>query len=214
MSPTISQFPRQRQAAEELFIEQTPWANPQHPIHSQMLHKAQRQDSGRRSPSGPFTPLGQKGVDPVLVSGSASTLPAFPSSSLAPTPMSADQQPLNHQKLNSSVVKETSTDTPSRPPPPIDRDDAAATSQLINLGSSVTKNPGPAGKRITVHSSSPAKSRLSSNLDNLPHSTKSPQRHQAAQRLDEAVASSGTGRIQAQFTPRNNLQASVKVGNS
>ena len=215
MVPSIPQLPRQRQAAEEHFLEQTPWANPQHPIHSQILNNAQRQVSGHLSPNIPFTPLGQKRiVDGPIIDGSGSTIPVFPSSSLAPTPMSTDISPVNHQKPPPSLAKENHMDTPSRPPPLIDRDDATATKHPIGSEGNVTKKSGTASNRTATHSSPPNKSRLSSNLDNASHSTKPPQRHQATQGLDEAVTSPRNARLQAQFTPQNNLQAGVKVGNA
>ena len=42
--PTVG-FSRQKPAAEEQFLEQNPWANPQHPAHHQN-HRAPRQTSG------------------------------------------------------------------------------------------------------------------------------------------------------------------------
>lgn len=72
-----------RTAAEEAFLEQTPWANPQHPIHQQ---QAQHQFSQQHRPQGRAfeqsqapsfaTPAAQKrAVDVNAPNGSASTIP-------------------------------------------------------------------------------------------------------------------------------------------
>ena len=214
MPSSISQHPRQIQTAEDLFIEQTPWANPQHRIHSQMLNNTQRQVSAHMRPTSPFTPHGQKRPGDSMINGSGSTIPAHPSSSLAPTPMSTDPLPLNHQKSHSSLAQENSIETPSRLALLTDRGDAAPANHYASLEGTGSKNPGMAINRVAIHSSPPTKPRLPSSLDNLPHSTKSPQRRQAAQGLDETAASSGNTRLQAQFPSHNTLQASVKVGNA
>ncbi|CEO58600.1 hypothetical protein PMG11_03312 [Penicillium brasilianum] len=64
-----------RTAAEEAFLEQTPWANPQHPIHQQQPQHPYSQH--HRPPASSFaTPAAQKRVvDINAPNGSASTIP-------------------------------------------------------------------------------------------------------------------------------------------
>lgn len=67
-----------RTAAEEAFLEQTPWANPQHPVHQQQTQQQQRPSNRdfeqARAPSF-TTPAAQKRVvDINAPNGSASTI--------------------------------------------------------------------------------------------------------------------------------------------
>lgn len=92
-----------RTAAEEAFLEQTPWANPQHPIHQQ---QAQHQFSQQHRPQGRAfepsqtssfaTPAAQKRVvDVNAPNGSASTIPENASaanSSTNNTPYGVEQE--------------------------------------------------------------------------------------------------------------------------
>ncbi|KAI1941781.1 hypothetical protein LOZ66_001262 [Ophidiomyces ophidiicola] len=86
-----------RQAAEEEFIEQTPWANPQHPIHEQFRHQMQqdRIPEYKRYPNNFSTPAAQlHAVDLNVPNGSASMIPdpvSAPSSSTAHTPYNYDR---------------------------------------------------------------------------------------------------------------------------
>ena len=96
-----------RTAAEEAFLEQTPWANPQHPIHQQ---QAQHQFSQQHRPQGRAfeppqissfaTPAAQKRVvDINAPNGSASTIPenvSAANSSANNTPYGIEQEP-RHQ---------------------------------------------------------------------------------------------------------------------
>lgn len=88
--PASSTFSRQRSAADEHFLEQNPWANPKHPAHSQL----QRQRSAMPRPESPLiTPVPQRRVvDLSGLQGSASTIPDGPSSSMAATPATGEQQ--------------------------------------------------------------------------------------------------------------------------
>ena len=88
--PASSNFARQRSAADERFLEQNPWANPQHPAHSQL----QRQRSAVSRPESPLiTPAPQKRViDLTVLQDSASTIPDGPSSSTKATPARGEQQ--------------------------------------------------------------------------------------------------------------------------
>ncbi|KAJ5841538.1 hypothetical protein N7534_011368 [Penicillium rubens] len=101
-----------RSAAEEAFLEQTPWANPQHPIHQQQHQQQQQQQQhsqpprpqGRTfehpQPSSYATPAAQKRmVDINAPNGSASTIPENASaanSSANNTPYGMEHDP-RHQ---------------------------------------------------------------------------------------------------------------------
>lgn len=87
---TTSNIPRQKYGADEHFLEQNPWANPQHPSHHQQL-QLRRQVSGlSRTATPSSTPAAQRRiVDLTEPQGSASTIPDHPSgpnSSMAATP--------------------------------------------------------------------------------------------------------------------------------
>ena len=81
-----------KSTADERFLEQNPWANPQHPAHSHL----QRQRSAVSRPDSPLvTPAPQKRVvDLTAPQGSASTI-ADPlsgqNSSIAPTPATGEE---------------------------------------------------------------------------------------------------------------------------
>ena len=82
-------FSRQRPAAEEHFLEQNAWANPQHPSHHQQRQHMHRQVSAlSRAATPASTPAAQKRViDLTEPQGSASTIaepPSGPSSSVGP----------------------------------------------------------------------------------------------------------------------------------
>ena len=76
LSSTIS-----RTTAEEQFLEQNPWANPQHPIHQQHLGPLPSQISDQTQwIDATVTPAAPKGlVDPFKAADSASTIPERPS---------------------------------------------------------------------------------------------------------------------------------------
>lgn len=87
-----------RTAAEEAFLEQTPWANPQHPIHQQQMQVPQTQAFERAPPF--TTPAAQKRmVDINAPNGSASTIPENASaanSSTNNTPYGTEQETHSH----------------------------------------------------------------------------------------------------------------------
>ncbi|KAJ5479349.1 hypothetical protein N7530_004858 [Penicillium desertorum] len=97
-----------RSAAEEAFLEQTPWANPQHPIHQQQHQQQQHSQPPRPQgrtfehpqPSSYATPAAQKRmVDINAPNGSASTIPENASaanSSANNTPYGVEHDP-RHQ---------------------------------------------------------------------------------------------------------------------
>ncbi|KAJ5082041.1 hypothetical protein N7532_011084 [Penicillium argentinense] len=107
MSAMSSNMFRTAAAAEEAFLEHTPWANPQHPIHQQQAQ--QHQYTQHQRPQGrPFeapqassfaTPAAQKRVvDVNAPNGSASTIPENASaanSSANNTPYGIEQDPRN-----------------------------------------------------------------------------------------------------------------------
>ncbi|CAG7943342.1 unnamed protein product [Penicillium salamii] len=110
--PIMSTMPSNhfRNAAEEAFLEQTPWANPQHPIHQQQQHNHHPQHSQQHrpqprqfeqpQPSSYTTPAAQKRmVDVNAPNGSASTIPENASaanSSANNTPYGLEQDPRHH----------------------------------------------------------------------------------------------------------------------
>ncbi|WEW58474.1 hypothetical protein PRK78_003942 [Emydomyces testavorans] len=95
--PAASAVAATRQAAEEKFLEQTPWANPQHPVHGQFRHQMQqdRISDSQGYPNLFSTPAGQQRVvDLSALNGSASTIPEHPSapnSTAADTPYDYDR---------------------------------------------------------------------------------------------------------------------------
>jgi hypothetical protein len=89
-STTLSQ-----PAAEEQFLEQTPWANPQHPVHQYHGHVNRPASVQSRRPPAPVsTPAGPKAhIDSSAGVGSASTIPeksSAPASSARTTPYGTD----------------------------------------------------------------------------------------------------------------------------
>ena len=106
-----------RPAAEEQFFEQTPWANPQHPVHHQHIQRLAREASEQSKIGEPYiTPGGQKRiVDLNAQLGSASTIPENPSavaSSGLNTPYGPEQDQV---QLQSHQIKQKAHDTERRP---------------------------------------------------------------------------------------------------
>lgn len=85
-----------RTAAEEAFLEQTPWANPQHPVHQQQMPQRPSNRTFEPPRAPPFTtPAAQKRVvDIHAPNGSASTIAE--TSSANNTPYGAEQDPQSH----------------------------------------------------------------------------------------------------------------------
>ncbi|ORY14565.1 Sds3-like-domain-containing protein [Clohesyomyces aquaticus] len=83
-------------AAEEQFIERTPWANPQHPVHQQAHYQGVPQGSARAPSQTYHTPAGQRRVvDVHATNGSASTIEVVsnpPSSATAPNGRVGDSE--------------------------------------------------------------------------------------------------------------------------
>lgn len=86
-----------RPGAEEEFLEQTPWANPQHPVHQQHLQQIQQHTLSDQPRATSFTtPAAQRrAVDVNAPNGSASTIPeniSNANSSAANTPYGTEQE--------------------------------------------------------------------------------------------------------------------------
>lgn len=110
-------FPRQRPGAEEHFLEQTPWANPQHPAHHKQRMYGQVSGLSRTAtPSS--TPAGQRRlVDLTEPQGSTSTIAepqSGPNSSMAPTPATGEASKPLHSGRNSKISEGILDSTPSR----------------------------------------------------------------------------------------------------
>ncbi|MCJ1378402.1 hypothetical protein MMC17_001500 [Xylographa soralifera] len=119
MATSSSNILRQRPAAEEQFLEQTPWANPHHPVHHQLLSAAQRQSSFHSRPLSPFTTPAppRRVIDISVINGSASTIAALQSaqnSSMAPTPASGERQLVNTQGSGVVQCEDNAAATPSK----------------------------------------------------------------------------------------------------
>ncbi|KAF2088137.1 hypothetical protein K490DRAFT_73112 [Saccharata proteae CBS 121410] len=90
-----------RAAAEELFFEQTPWANPQHPAHQNTHYHAMAAPQQQRVTSNPFaTPASQKDrpVGEHATNGSASTI------DMQSNPPSHGPTSAQHQDLYESPI--------------------------------------------------------------------------------------------------------------
>ena len=108
---------RTNPVAEEQFLEQTPWANPQHPAHQhQQINPAYRRVSHQQRPHSPYsTPTAQQRNIENVNHGSVSTIPdgfSAPGSSMAATPATGENNKL-------SIINRAGPhqETPSRPPP-------------------------------------------------------------------------------------------------
>ena len=122
ISYTNSETTRTAQAsAEERFLEQTPWANPQHPAHSRVHVRSSTQTP--RFPSNSFmTPAAQQRKLDAMgpVNGSASTveMPSnAPSSAAAASalPASASIDHMRLRKTNKSPITQASNGTLKTP---------------------------------------------------------------------------------------------------
>ena len=118
MAPALSTLARPRPAAEEQFLEQTPWANPQHPLH-QRVNPAQRQISQGARPFSPFsTPASRRPLaDPDAANGSASTIAVLHStqgSSVAPTPMTVEPVVPHQQSVGMPFESNRTPGSPAR----------------------------------------------------------------------------------------------------
>lgn len=108
-----------RPAAEEQFLEQNPWANPQHPIHQQHLGRLSRQVSDpTRAADMTATPVNQRStVDLNRPGDSASTIPEQPSGPAS----SALATPSGHPESLPPPVDLTATDAILQYPSTVDK---------------------------------------------------------------------------------------------
>lgn len=115
---TTSNFPRQRFGADEHFLEQNPWANPQHPSHHQQLQLHQQVSGLSRTATPSSTPAAQRRVvDLTEPQGSASTIPDYPSgpnSAMAATHATGESVNLGQPSLVYAVNNHLHETTPSR----------------------------------------------------------------------------------------------------
>ena len=95
-------------SAEERFLEQTPWANPQHPAHNSRVHVRSSTQTPRFASNLYMTPAAQqRRLDAVgAPNGSASTveMPSNPPSSAAAIPISASSDAARMREADKSPV--------------------------------------------------------------------------------------------------------------
>lgn len=105
--------PRRKPSADEQFLEQNAWANPQHPAHQHLQQFTQQQQAAHPShlSSSLITPIAQaRIIDRSTLKGSASTIPdenSVLSSSAAATPLTIEQH-MNRQPPGKGVNTEPS----------------------------------------------------------------------------------------------------------
>ena len=146
-------------AAEEQFLEQTPWANPQHPVHQHILSRQSRQSSTQSNFSHNYsTPAApKKTVDIHASNGSASTFadnPSAPTSSVLNMPygverdhVNGSESQTNKRKDQKSGYKESSTtpiDLNHRPSPPRSTPFSINAGERNKYGISGADGTGPA----------------------------------------------------------------------
>ena len=204
---------RQTLAAEKQFSKVTPWANAQHPQHTQNPNGLQHWNSAR--PNSPFTPAtqGNAVAEPNMPNGSASTI-------AAPTPQSSEIATSNPRPL-SRIVSDAYGETPSRPPLQnnTDRDSAISLSRVddqpvnrrLGSGSGVGQGQGQA-------QSSPLGKAPSHLVDSDPAPRKlkdADRRAMGALPGEDSMggsSGSGEGRLSAGFPSHSKMPAEVKVG--
>ena len=110
----MASFQRQRSNIDEQrFLEQTPWANPQHPAHT--LSHSQSVFSRPQSPT--ITPAVHRRVTDSTIHESGSTLPdaaSAPTSSILPTPASADPSTHPIRAFRNYTPSQNPEPTPSK----------------------------------------------------------------------------------------------------
>lgn len=118
---TTSSFPRQRSGADEQFLEQNPWANPQHPSHQQQRQQLHRQASAlSRAATLSSTPAAQRRVvDLTEPHDSASTVadhPSGPNSTMKATPATNEATRITQPGQINPLNRKIEDYTPSRIP--------------------------------------------------------------------------------------------------
>lgn len=180
-------------AAEEQFLEQTPWANPQHPIHRLGIS---RQGSLTESYN---TPMNQQRIN-TTQAGSASTIPENPSaqaSSALNTPhdllssqAKAEQQGANsvqNYRLSVSPLESRKTNNTSTHQNNVEELDHRLPQQVQEPASS------PLSGRNRLANSPPGIG--SSNVDNLPRHGASPFPIGRDSAISTGAGLMGTGRF-------------------
>lgn len=118
----LPQVGKPKSGAEEQFIAETAWANPQHQ-QSQYLTNVHRRISNNLLPGSPVsTPTGQMRTTDPAPNGSASTVLVHPSSSVVPTPMSTDPNGPSTGQARPDLYAGAPDITPSKLAEPIARD--------------------------------------------------------------------------------------------
>ena len=141
---------RTNPVAEEQFLEQTPWANPQHPAHQQQqMNPAFRRFSHQQRPHSPYrTPAAQHRDSENINHGSASTIPdgfSAQGSSMAATPATGENN--NMASIHRAGPYQ---ETPSRAPP------SELQGSLLNGSDSRVQRNGIEEARAYVTEPSPA----------------------------------------------------------
>ena len=160
-------FSRQRPAAEEHFLEQNAWANPQHPSHHQQRQHMNRQVSAlSRAATPASTPAAQRRIiDLTEPQGSASTIAEPPSSSVAPTSANDKASKDPHLGQYRAPGDKAGVSTPSRVVGvPIE----ATQENPILPGHTADKGKGPQSAK-SDHSQSPSLQRNKSQDSQTPN---------------------------------------------
>jgi hypothetical protein len=187
-----------RPAAEEQFLEQTPWANPQHPAHQYLGHanrpasvQSRRAHLPVNTPAGPKMQLESNGG-----AGSASTIPeksSAPASSALNTPYSADA---TKTAVNVHPREYASDVPPDRAEEAVGRNKRSESASPSEARKSYL-NSNPANIRISndVREASPQASRMalfsSSSRTSLPRAEYEPRRQTASPLFNQHVRESG-----------------------
>ena len=127
VNSSMSNVSKPRPDAEVDFLQQTPWANPQHPVHHQPLNIAHRQISHHSRPQSPFvTPTAHRRTidtsQSVVPPFTVSDLTSVHESAVVPTPSSMD--PSQSVRLSNGLTPHT----PLKPPGIAQQEASAQTS--------------------------------------------------------------------------------------
>jgi hypothetical protein len=188
-----------RPAAEEQFLEQTPWANPQHPVHQYHGHANRPASVQSRRPQVPVsTPVGPKAhIDSSAGAGSASTIPeksSAPASSALNTPYGTDAiRPLADGRATE--------DTPDVPQDsanqPVGQDTRSESASPSEARKSTLLNSNPNNTRIgnDAREGSPQTSRMalfsSPTRPSIPRAEYEPRRQTASPLFSQHVRETG-----------------------
>ena len=137
---------RPKPGAEEQFIAENAWANPQHHQSQYLINIHRQVSNGLRQESPVNTPAGQKIPTEPIPNGSASTIAAPPTSSIGPTPMSAETGPAK-SRHEGTFADYTPSKAPARDDPLGGPD--AKTMMASDNGSADTKHHSVSASRET-----------------------------------------------------------------